>query len=324
MKKIMKVLLIIVIAIVVVVAALLLFLLWAGKQPAVSENYYETSETGGEIEAKYSALGTYEVSYYEKETDATYQKFRVWYPTELETENKKYPLVVMVNGTGVPASKYEAIFEHLASWGFIVIGNEDEHSRTGVSSADSLDFMLKQNDNPASIFYGKVDMENIGIGGHSQGGVGAINAVTNFENGIYYKTIWTASTTSSFFGQDGGLGAEWRYDVSKITIPYFMVAGAKGLDAGSATSFEETENQGICPLWSMTENFEKISNTTDKVMARRKDTDHAPMLYSADGYMTAWFMYYLQGDKDAGKAFYGENAELPVNELWQDVRIEKN
>ncbi len=321
MKRIMKVLLIVVIIIVIIIAALFLFLLWASKQPAVKENYYKESETGGIIEAKYTALGTYEVSYYEKETDAAYKKFKVWYPAELETESEKYPLVVMANGTGVPASKYEAIFNHLASWGFIVIGNEDENSRTGMSSSESLGFMLEQNENRHSIFYGKVDIENIGIGGHSQGGVGAINAVTDFENGNYYKAIWTASTTSSFYGQDGGLGAEWRYDVTKINIPYFMVAGATGLDAGSATSFEETENQGICPLWSMSENFDKISDTTDKIMARRKNTDHAPMLYSADGYMTAWFMYYLQGDTEAGNAFYGDSAEILTNTLWQDVKI---
>lgn len=208
--------------------------------------------------------------------------------------------------------------------GFIVIGNEDENSRTGVSSSDSLAFFLEQNENHQSIFYGKIDTENIGIGGHSQGGVGAINAVTNFENGSYYKALWTASTTSSFYGQDGGLGTEWRYDVSKITIPYFMVAGASGLDAGRATSIDETENQGICPLWSMTENYEKIPDASNKVMARRCNTDHAPMLYSADGYMTAWFMYYLQGDTEAGKAFYGDNAEITTNTIWQDVKIEEN
>ena len=298
-------------------------MLWASKQPAVKEKYYETVTTGGEIEAKYTALGTHEVGYYEKETDAAYKQFCVWYPAELETENKKYPLVVMVNGTGVPASKYEAIFTHLASWGFIVIGNEDENSRTGVSSSESLAFMLEQNETPTSLFYGKIDTNNIGIGGHSQGGVGAINAVTNFENGRDYKAIWTASTTSSFYGQDGGLGAEWQYDVSKTSIPYFMVAGASGLDAGSATSFEETENQGICPLWSMIENFEKMPDTVNKVMARRKDTYHAPMLYSADGYMTAWFMHFLQGDAYAGKAFFGTDAEILTNELWQDIKKSK-
>ena len=37
--------------------------------------------------------------------------------------------------------------------------------------------------------------------------------------------------------------------------------------------------------------------------------------------MTAWFMYWLQDDKEAGNAFFGENAELLSNKNWQDVIV---
>lgn len=47
--------------------------------------------------------------------------------------------------------------------------------------------------------------------------------------------------------------------------------------------------------------------------------DHSDMLYSADGYVTAWFMYWLQGDEQAGKAFFGETAELLQNPLYQNA-----
>ena len=46
------------------------------------------------------------------------------------------------------------------------------------------------------------------------------------------------------------------------------------------------------------------------------------MLPWPDGYMTAWFMYWLQGDEAAGRAFFGPDAEIVHNPLWQD--IEKN
>ena len=39
-----------------------------------------------------------------------------------EVSGEKYPVVVFVNGTGVAASRYKPVFEHLASWGFIAIG----------------------------------------------------------------------------------------------------------------------------------------------------------------------------------------------------------
>lgn len=101
----------------------------------------------------------------------------------------------MVNGTGVPASKYEAVLEHLATWGFIVIGNEDASSWDGVSSSASLDFLLTLNDSPDSVFYQKIDTNNIGIAGHSQGGVGAINAASVFENSDIYGSVYVASAT---------------------------------------------------------------------------------------------------------------------------------
>ena len=45
------------------------------------------------------------------------------------------------------------------------------------------------------------------------------------------------------------------------------------------------------------------------------------MLYSADGYVTAWLMWRLKGDAEAAKAFSGESAELLRNALYQDQRI---
>jgi len=54
-------------------------------------------------------------------------------------------------------------------------------------------------------------------------------------------------------------------------------------------------------------------------MARRVNTDHSDMLRNAGGYMTAWFMYWLKGDTQAGHAFLGDNAEILTNVNWQDA-----
>ena len=45
------------------------------------------------------------------------------------------------------------------------------------------------------------------------------------------------------------------------------------------------------------------------------------MLYCGDGYVTAWFMYWLRGDEDAGLAFFGADPELAGNPLWDSVGI---
>ena len=56
-------------------------------------------------------------------------------------------------------------------------------------------------------------------------------------------------------------------------------------------------------------------------MARRKDIGHGEMLYYGDGYVTAWFMWHLQGDVEAAKAFVGNNAEILTNPFYQDQQI---
>lgn len=144
-----------------------------------------------------------------------------------------------------------------------------------------------------------------------KGGIGAISAVTKYENGSYYKTIYTASAPHRELAM-----LKWEYDVSKINIPYFMTAGTLQVDAGNE------KDSGIAPLWSLQENYEMLSNDIMKIYARRGNTDHGDMLANADGYMTAWFMYHLQEDEAAGKVFIGADAEILTNSNWQDV--EKN
>lgn len=314
MKLLKTIVLIVVIIVVVVIVAVIAILSYR------NENYFKFVTTDKPIEAHYTALGPYEVSYVEFDAENDiFEKYEIWYPSEIKESVSAYPLVIMANGTGTPASKYKAVFKHLASWGFIVVGNEDENSRTGASSSATLDFMLSLNKDSESDFYRKIDVDNIGISGHSQGGVGTINAVVDQDNGSYYKAMYTASATSSFWGQESQFGKEWSYDVSKVNIPYFMVAGTGYFDAGTAEDITATEGQGITPLWSLNKNYFDIPNTVTKIMARRVNTDHADMLTHADGYMTAWFMYWLKGDMQAGNVFFGDDAEILSNANWQDV-----
>ena len=295
---------------------------WSQEEPSVAANYYQQTPVCGTIEAEYTAMGDYEVSYAEYPAlDVLIKQYKVWYPSALEEGSQEWPIVVMANGTGVPASRYEPIFQHLASWGFVVIGNEQQASWQGDGSEGALELLIRLNEDPESAFYQKLDLECVGAAGHSQGAIGAINGVTSQPNGWRYKALYTASTPSSRYA----MTLNWNYDVSKIQIPYFMAAGTGLLDAGEEglpEVVEDTQEISISPLWSQEENYSLIPNTTPKLRARRTGADHAEMLPWGDGYMTAWFMYWLQGDQEAGEAFVGEGAEILSNPCWQD--LEKN
>lgn len=312
MKKIFNI--IGIILFIIIAAVVVLFFIAAYK----NEHYYNYLDTTEILEAKYAPLGEYEVKTISfDDTNSESIKHEVWYPSELENETKQYPMVIIANGTGIKASNNKSFYNHLASWGFIVVGNEDENSKTGKSTSESLDYMMNLNSDENSIFANKIDVKNIGVGGHSQGGVGAINALNNQANGNLYKAIFTVSCTSPYHAEE--LVEGWSYDVSKINIPYFMVAGTGLWDAGKADSIGSSEAQGICPLYVMSEHYNNIPSA-NKVMGRLKDIDHGETYKKADSYMTAWFRYWLMNDEEAKDVFFGENAEITANANWQDVQ----
>lgn len=214
-------------------------------------------------------------------------------------------MIVISNGSGTPISKYPAVQKHLASWGFIVIGTEEESDWTGFAAEMCLRHLKRWNDNEKisdteSIFYQKVDFENVGIVGHSQGGVGVINAVTTQAHKDVYKAAVSLSPTNKELANN----LEWENDATLVNTPIMLVSGAGGGDDWVVTG----------------EQIEDIYNDIkcDKVMVRRKDTVHNEVLYTANGYVTAWFMWLLQGDEKAAKAFMGDSPEIMSNSLYQD------
>lgn len=319
MKKVVKVIGIIFLIIIILVVMGVVKLLKTATER--SEHYYNYTETKGSIEQKYTAMGNLEVTSKEYDTsDDLMKKIVIWYPAELK---QKYAVVVWANGTGSTSSTYTSFFKHLSSWGFIVVGNDDENTRSGESLNKTIEYLIQENNSQDSIFYNKIDLDNIGIGGHSQGGPAVFNMVTNQSHGDMIKCLYAVSPTSSY--HTNIYGGDWKYDLTKINIPTFMTAGTGAFDSGSATSKEQVNDeskgiaQGITPLWSLEENYSLLPDSIDKIYARKTNTDHGNSYTNFDGYMTAWFMYYLQNDNEAGKAFT-TNGELANNSLYQDVK----
>lgn len=303
MKKVLK---IIGIVLLIVMISIMILLIYIGNRPAAPTDYQKTVEASGEIEAKYMANGNFEVSVYEEPVLQVFKKYVIYYPSELETSDKQYPVIVICNGSGTPISKYPAVPKHYASWGFIVIGTEEENSWNGFGAEMSIRHLQRLNENAqieggkANIFYQKVDLSNVGIVGHSQGGVGVLNAITVQSHRDVYKAAVSLSPTNKELAH----ALEWDYDAALVNTPIMLVSGAGGGDDWVVTG----------------EQLESIYNdiSDNKIMLRRNNTVHNEVLYSPDGYVTAWFMWQLQGDQDAAKAFVGDSAEILTNPLYQD------
>ena len=263
--------------------------------PMVQNGYQSKINYQGMLERKYAQNGAFAVDTFSVASgDERTRRFEVWYPSELKNSNKTWPVVVMANGTGVFASRYKPIFEHLASWGFIVVGNEDGSSWWGHGTATTLDFVLAQQTSKESPLYGKVNISTIGLAGHSQGGVGSFHAAADFDNSNRYKAICAMS------GNDPTVA-------EKIQSPVLLMMGTKGLDANGMKGVNEC--------------FDKITSQP-VIVGRLSNTDHGEVLTKGDAYMTAWMRYWLCGDLEAGKCFLGDSAEMLSNEAWQDVKRE--
>lgn len=232
-----------------IVSFFALTLLFVSCSEFVPMNYTDTVLTGGQIEATLLKMGKEETAYYQVSTqEKGMGAYVVFYPKSLTTTfSKTFPVVIFANGTGVTASKYPALFQHLASWGFIVLGNENPGSANGDASDKSVSFLLKQNEDKTSPIYHKADLKNIGISGHSQGGAGVFNAITDAQYGRYYKTAVALSPTN----EDTAAGLKFGYNPALVSIPTLMLAGTKG----------DFETKMVLPIERMKQTYSKLKGT---------------------------------------------------------------
>lgn len=305
--KLWKKILIVLLAIPVVLAAVLAVVyLYADNKRDIKPGYNQEIETGGTLEAKYLAGGDFETAKFTAEAEDPIKKYTVYYPAELASTDKEYPMILVLNGTGGKATKYEAQFELFASWGFIVVGNQDKGTGTGATTVETLHYMLEQNENPDSIFYHKIDLDNIGITGFSQGGAGVFNVLTKYDEASYFKAAAPLSPVSEYMTSQV---TDYTYNSSLVNIPIMILAGTEG----------EFETETVLPLTELNKQYGKI--TAPKVMARRVGMTHDQMMYSAGGYVIAWFRWQLMGDMEAAQVFIGDTPELLSNSMYQDTAI---
>jgi hypothetical protein len=290
--------------------------LFAAEKPEskIKKAYYKDVASGGSVEKKYTDLGPYEVASIELPIKReAFKHINIWYPKgEKAKELSKYPAVVFANGSNLQALHIAPIFEHIASWGFIAIGNDDPATGDGKTTSETLDFLLAANADPESPLYKRVDTARIGVTGGSQGGPGAINAATRYENSGKIASIFVVSAPQldviKAVVNNKMAKTDWAYDMSKVHVPYFAVAGTGDIDA-----------KIIAPLSSLRASYEALPNGVPAAVARRNNADHETMLPLSDGYMTAWFRFTLMDDPTAAEAFKGSDPEIARNKNWRDV-----
>jgi|SaaInlLV_10m_DNA_2_1039722.scaffolds.fasta_scaffold00006_43 dienelactone hydrolase len=171
---------------------------------------------------------------------------------KISTKQSTFPVIIFSHGMGATKESYSIFLEELASHGFVIVGADHTHScgltilpdgqkitmiknlspkllnakwvrnmaKENKVNRKDIDFILKPlkslNENFKSQFYKKLDLENIGIIGHSMGGVATVEACrTNdlLKAGINLDGWHNAVNTTEGFNKPFMflLGEESRY-----------------------------------------------------------------------------------------------------------------
>jgi hypothetical protein len=126
--------------------------------------------------------------------DLNFALYTVFYPGVMP-EGEKFPLIVWGNGTCAMPEGYGALLRYVASYGYIIVAPNSRWVGSGAAMRRGLDFMFAANMDQSSKYYQKIDTDNVGAMGHSQGGMGT--AAASSDPRIKSVILWNGGTSAS-------------------------------------------------------------------------------------------------------------------------------
>lgn len=213
----------------------------------------------------------------------------IYYPASLPESQETYPVIVWANGTMCAPALYHSLLSKLAAGGYIVVTNTDVMAADGESQRKSIDFILAENENPDSVFFGKVNTGKIGAAGHSQGGRSAVNAAAADERIDCVLSL---------------AGSNYTSEAKTLSTPTFFIAGGADMMVMASLWVKPAYKNAKGPA----------------VYANLKGAIHTTCCLNPDAYMDYildWFDGWLKDDADALDTFRKGGA-LSRDRDWKD------
>ena len=206
---------------------------------------------------------------------------------------RRHPVITWGNGTGTTPPTYRALLELYASHGFIVIASNSMNVAQGTPPPmlDGVTWLLEQDMTAGSALFERVDREQIGATGHSQGAFAASSA-----------------------------GLDERI---KSIAPIQVLGAGRGLH-GPVLGLCGTMDT-VVPCSSNLRSFMSIADQP-AMYAELKAADHTNWIFSPGGahpywVMTnAWFRVHLMGDSALRPMFYGADCTFCNDDAWVIMR----
>ncbi|MEV6073301.1 hypothetical protein AB0L82_42720 [Nocardia sp. NPDC052001] len=282
-------------------------------------------QPAGTIETTYHAAGPHPVTT-RAGTDccsSTGDVFDIWYPADLGASATRAPIIAWGNGTLAHPREYDYLLRHLASWGFVVIAPDLTNTGTGAQMLDGVSYLTQQNSDPGSEFYRKLDTGAVGAMGHSQGGLGTLNAAAR-SNGLIKTAVTIEMPSQSLCASLPPLIPGQNV----CDIPTTVISGSVLLISGTADPVPTTGTTG----GAMQGVYDALPASISKARASLINASHNDIqgqpgctnLGCNDGvegylgYLTAWFMDRLRGDSQAHRVFVSGTGEFLHNPHWTD------
>ncbi|MEE3407561.1 MAG: alpha/beta hydrolase [Candidatus Cryptobacteroides sp.] len=249
-------------------------------------------------------------------TDGSLTTHTIFKPQDLSVFDSSNPLPVLVWGNGACTdSPWEHVrfLNEIASHGFIVIAigtMPDEAGarvRAGMSASskltDGINWIIAQNSDPESQYYGKIDVWNIAVAGMSCGGLQTLDVAKDPR----IKTIMICN--SGLFNQTNaatavpGMPMPAKERLAEIHTPVIYILGGK-TDIAYENGMDD---------------FKRINHVP--VFAANYPVGHGGTYGQPYGgefsvVATAWLQWQLKSDAEAGKLFKGEPCGLSSREGW--------
>ncbi len=244
----------------------------------------------------------------------------VFVPQDLSKFDETNPLPILVWGNGACSN---SPFEHylflneIASHGFIVLATgyipmTDEWYKGPMSTTEqqieSMDWAEKQNADPQSPYYNKLDLKNIAVAGMSCGGLQTLFNCADPR----IKTLMICN--SGLFNQQnagqavGGMPMPSKDKLNEIhTSIIYILGGETDIAYGNGM-----------------DDFHRISHVP--ACATNFPVGHGGTYREPHGgeftvVALAWLQWQLKGDQQAAKMFVGKDCDLSKRKDWT---IEKN
>ncbi len=220
--------------------------------------------------------------------DLDFALFTVFYPGAMP-EGEKFPLITWGNGTCAMPEGYGPLLRTVASHGYIVVAaNSRSAGSAGQPMIKALDFMFAENEKADSKFFGKIDTDNVGAMGHSQGS--GATATASSDPRIKAVILWNGGSSAS--------------------KPYLAVSGDLDL-GGTPAQFNNAVQAAPRPaawLWYHQIPAEVNGSTTGELAP-----GHLTLMMESERVndaAVAWWDMMLKGKEEAKAMFIGDSCTL--------------